>query len=187
MSDGPYRTLDMSKVWKSLAKLAENAAHTVEEVAEAYRPALLEEWNSVRPEFAQGVRAALGADDQGRLFSEIALAETKRLREAASNPVEALLADHAHDQAREGALGSTAYEKAVEYCLEDRAIRRARQIEEHYNRERSPDTGRLRAHLAAAISSGEPARLAAGLVCGVGRRALASKADRSGLDEGVSL
>ena len=68
MSDGPYRTLDMSKVWKALAKIAENAAHTVAEVAEAFRPALVEEWNAIRPDFAEAVKAALGDDDRGRLF-----------------------------------------------------------------------------------------------------------------------
>ncbi len=187
MSDGPYRTLDMSKVWKALAKLAENAAHTVEEVAEAFRPALVEEWKSIRPDFADAVKAALGDDERGRLFSEIAVSETERLRAQASNPMEALLADHAHDQARDAHLGASAYEKSIEHVLEDRAIRGARQIEEHYHRERSPDAGRLRNHLSAAISSGEIARLASGLASGAGHRALTAKIDRSGLDQGVAL
>lgn len=187
MSDGPYRTLDMSKVWKTLAKIAENAAHTVEEVAEAFRPALVEEWKAIRPDFAEAVKAALGDDDRGRLFSEIAVAETERLRAQAKNPMEALLADHAHDQARDAQLGAGAYEKSIEHFLEARAIRGARQMEEHYHRERSPDAGRLRNHLAAAISSGELAQLASGLASGAGHRALTAKADRSGLDEGVAL
>jgi hypothetical protein len=187
MSDGPYRTLDMSKVWKALAKIAENAAHTVAEVAEAFRPALVEEWNAIRPDFAESVKAALGDDDRGRLFSEIAVAETERLRSQAANPMEALLADHARDQARDAHLGGAAYEKSIEHFLEDRAIRGARQMEEHYHRERSPDAGRLRNHLAAAITSGELAQLASGLASGAGRRALTAKADRSGLDEGVAL
>lgn len=187
MSDGPYRTLDMSKAWKSLAKIAENATHTVVEVAEAFRPALVEEWKAIRPDFAEAVKAALGDDDRGRLFSEIAVSETERLRAQASNPMEALLADHAHDQARDAQLGAGAYEKSIEHFLEDRAIRGARQMEEHYHRERSPDTGRLRNHLAAAITSGELAQLASGLASGAGHRALTAKADRSGLDEGVSL
>lgn len=187
MSDGPYRTLDMSKVWKSLAKIAENSAHTVDEVSEAFRPALIEEWKSIRADFAQGVKAALGDDEHGRLFSEIAVAETQRLRAQACNPMEALLAEHAHDQAREGQLGASAYEKSVENFLEDRAIRGARQMEEHYHRERSPDAGRLRNHLAAAISSGDLAQLASGLASGAGYRSLTAKADRTGLDEGVAL
>lgn len=187
MSDGPYRTLDMSRVWKALAKIAENASHRVEEVAEAFRPALVEEWKAIRPEFADAVKAALGDDERGRLFNEIAVAETERLRTQASNPMEALLADQAHDQAREGQLGASAYEKSIEHFLLDRAIRGARQIEEHYHRERSPDAGRLRSHLAAAISSGELAHLASGLANGAGHRALTAKAVRSGLDEGVAL
>jgi hypothetical protein len=187
MSDGPYRTLDMSKAWKTLAKIAENAAHTVAEVSEALRPALIEEWKAVRPDFADAVKAALGDDERGRLFSEIAVAETGRLRMQASNPMEALLADEAHDQARDGRLGAGAYEKSIEHFLEGRAIRGARQAEEHYHKERSPDAGRLRNHLAVAISSGGLALLASGLASGAGYRALTAKADRSGLDQGVAL
>lgn len=187
MSDGPYRTLDMSKVWKALAKIAENAAHSVAEVSEAFRPPLLEAWKSISSDFAEGVKAALGDDERGRLFPEIALAETQRLRAQACNPMEALLADHALDQVRAGRLGADAYEKSIENLLEDRAIRAARQMEEHYYRERSPDAGRLRNHLAAAISSGDLAQLAAGLASGVGHRVLTAKMDRTGLDEGVAL
>lgn len=187
MSDGPYRTLDMSKVWKALAKIAENAAHTVAEVAEAFRPALVEEWRAIRPNFAEAVKAALGDDDRGRLFSEIAVAETERLRAQASNPMEALLADHAHDKARDAQLGASAYEKSIEHFLEDRAVRGARQMEEHYHRERSSDAGRLRRHLAAAITSGDLARLASGLASGAGYRSLIARADRTGLDQGVGL
>ncbi|MBJ7484194.1 hypothetical protein [Brevundimonas sp.] len=170
-----------------MAKIAENSAHTVTEVAEAFRPPLVEEWKSIRADFAEAVKTALGDDDRGRLFPEIAVSETKRLRAQASNPMEALLADHAHDQARDAKLGAAAYEKSIEHFLEDRAIRGARQMEEHYHRERSPDAGRLRNHLAAAITSGELAQLASGLASGARHRALTAKADRSGLDEGVAL
>ena len=89
--------------------------------------------------------------------------------------MEALLADHARDQARDAHLGGAAYEKSIEHFLEDRAIRGSRQMEEHYHRERSPDAGRLRNHLAAAITSGDLAQLASGLASGAGRRALTAK------------
>ncbi len=187
MSDGPYKTLKMSRPWKRLAKLAANPAHSTAEVAEALRPALLDDWGSVRPAFAQEVRTALGDNERGNLFPEVTLAETQRLRASFSNPVEALLADNAHDAAREGLSGAAAFEQAIKGCLEDRALQRSRQMEEHYLCEQSPDAGRLRAKLGEAITSVGADQLAAGIAGGARVRALAPKVDRIGLDEGVPL
>jgi hypothetical protein len=187
MSDGPYKTLNMSRSWRRLAKVAANAAHSVTEVVEAFRPALLDDWGLVRPAFAQEVRATLGDNKLGSLFNEVTLTEAQRLRAAACNPMEALLADQACDLARGGQVGAPAYEQAVKACLDDRSIQRARQIEEHYLREQSPDAGRLRAKLGASIDAVGTDQLAAGIAAGTGARSLAPKVDRSGLDEGVSL
>lgn len=187
MSDGPYKSLKMSRSWKRLAKVAANPAHSTEEVAEAFRPALLGDWKFVRPTFAQELRAALGDNERGNLFAEIALAETQRLRAAASNPMESLLADQACDVARDGQVGPPAYEAAVQACLDERAVQRARQMEEHYLRESSPDAGRLRAKLGIAMGKIGTDGLAAGIAAGAGVRSLTPKVDRSGLDEGVPL
>ncbi|HEX5777057.1 MAG TPA: hypothetical protein VFX95_10305 [Caulobacteraceae bacterium] len=187
MSDGPYKTLNMSRPWKSLAKIAANKAHSTEEVAEAYRPALLDDWKGVRPAFAQEIRAALGDNDHGQLFPTISLAETQRLRAAACSPMEALLADQAGEVARDGHLGGAAFQAAVQGCLEDRALQRARQMEEHYLRKSSPDAGRLRRQLSASIAAVGVDQLAAGIAAGAGIRSLAPKTDRSGIDEGVPL
>ncbi len=187
MSDGPYKTLKMSRPWKALAKIAANPAHSTDEVVEAWRPALLDDWKLVRPAYAQEIRAALGDSARGSLLPEIARAETQRLRALASNPMEALLADQACDVARDRQAGPQAYQAAVKACVEDRAAGRALQIEEHFLRGASPDAGRLRARLGAAIGALGSDQLAAGIAAGVGVRSLAPKVNRSGLDEGVSL
>jgi hypothetical protein len=187
MSDGPYKTLRMSAPWKRVAKVAENAAHSSAEVVEALRPALLQDWGTVRPDFSDEIRSALGDSERGNLLPTVALVETQRLRSAASNPMEALLAEQACDMARDGQVGRQAFEAAVKVSLEERAIRRAWQIEEHYLRERSPDAGRLRAQLGASIASAEIGQLAVGIASGASARSLAPKTDRSGLDEGVPL
>ena len=187
MSDGPYKTMKMSRPWKRLAKVAANPAHSVAEVAEAFQPALLDEWGSVRPSFAKEIRAALGDNERGTLFSEVAVAETRRLRASAENPVEALLAGQALDVARDGQVGAAAYEAAVKATLDERALQRSRQMEEHYLGEGSPDAGRLRAKLHSAFDTIGTARLAAGIAAGVGVRNLAPKVDRSGLDQGPPL
>jgi len=187
MSDGPYRTLNMSKPWKLLAKVSANDAHSSTEVTEALRSALLHDWSMVRPGFSSEVRAALGDNEGGSLFTAVLLLESQRLRSIASNPMEALLAEHASDVIRDGLGGRQAFEMAIKSSFDECAIRRARQIEEHYLRERSPDAGRLRAQLSASVSAAGTDRLAEGVALGVSARGLAPKADRSGLEEGVPL
>lgn len=187
MSDGPYKTMKMSRPWKGLAKIAANPAHSVAETAEAFRPALLNEWGAVRPAFAKEVRAALGDNDRGNLFAEVAVSEAQRLQTVAQNPVEALLAAQACDVARDGQVGPSAYEAAVKATLVDRALHRSRQMEEHYLAEGSADAGRLRQKLHSAIPNIGTDRLAAGIAAGEGVRSLAQKVDRSGLDEGPPL
>lgn len=186
MSDGPYRTLNMSPAWKAVAKLAANAAHTADEVVEVLAPALLDDWKAVRPEFDKGVRTLFG-DDSQLVFSEVTLAEAEQLRMGACNTMEMLLADQAIDAARQARSGSAAYQGVVQSCLEERVLPRARQIEEHYQRRGSPDAGRLRTKLGSAIGRLDTARLAAGIAGGTGSRALAPRTDRTGLDDGVSL
>lgn len=187
MSDGPYKSMKMSRPWKGLAKIAANLAHSVTETAEAFRPALLNEWGHVRPAFAKEIRAALGDNERGNLFAEVALSETQRLQAAARNPVEALLAAQACDVARDGQVGPAAYEAAIKATLDERALHRSRQMEEHYLAEGSADAGRLRQKLHAAIPSIGTDRLAAGIAAGEGVRSLAQKVDRSGLEDGPSL
>jgi hypothetical protein len=187
MSDGPYKSLKMSRPWKRLAKIATNPAHSAAEVAEAYRPALLDDWRSVRPAFIQEVRAALGDGDRGELFAQIAYAEIQRLRTSAGNPMEALLAAQACDMARDGQIGKQAYEGAVKSTLEERAIQRAFQMEEHYLREGSRAAGPLRAKLNTSIGQIGADRLAEGIASGAAVRNLAPKVDRSSLDDGVPL
>lgn len=187
MSDGPYKTLKMSRPWKRLAKLASNPAHSIAEVAEAFRPALLDDWGKVRPAFAQEVRAALGDNDRGNLFREVTLAETQRLSASASNPAEALLADQARDAARDGLSGAPAYEQVVKGFFDERALQRSRQMEEHFAYEQSPDARRLRAKLNEAFGDIGTGHMAVGVASGAGVRSLAPKVDRTGLDEGVPL
>ena len=187
MSDGPYKTLKMSRPWKRLAKVAANPVHTPDEVAEAFAPALLDEWGAVSSAFARQVRAALGDDARGNLFAEVSVAETRRLQDAAQNPVERLLAAQACDVARDGLVGAVAYQAAVHRTLDERVHTRSRQLEEHYLGEASPDAGRLRAKLDAAIGALRTDRLAAGIASGAEVCSLAPKVDRSGLEEGPPL
>ncbi len=187
MSDGPYKTMKMSRPWKRLAKIAANPAHSVAEAAEAFQPALLSEWGAVRAAFAREIRAALGDNDRGNLFAEVAVSETQRLKASAQNPVEALFAAQACDVARDGQVGPAAYEAAIKATLDERALQRSRQMEEHYLGEGSPDAGRLRAKLQSAIPGVGTDRLAAGIAAGEGVRSLAQRVDRSGLDEGPPL
>jgi hypothetical protein len=179
--------MKMSRPWKGLAKIAANPTHSVAETAEAFQPGLLQDWGEVRPAFAKQVRAALGDNDEGNLFAAVAVFETQRLQAVAQNPVEALFAAQACDVARDGQIGPSAYEAAIKATLDERALQRSRQIEEHYLAERSPDAGRMREKLHSAIPGIGTDRLAAGLAVGEGVSSLAQKIDRSGLDQGPPL
>lgn len=187
MSDGPYKSLNMSPAWRRVAKVAANANHSVAEVAEAFRPALLEEMSAVRPQYLRSLRTALGDDEHGLLFPEVAQAEMRRLRASAATPVEALLVDNAGDLARDGRLGASAFHDAIRNTLEDRAVQRSRQIEEHYKREAPRSAEPLRSKLDASVSAIGADQMADAIVSGAGARTIAPKTDRSGLDEGVSL
>lgn len=188
MSDGPYKTLKMSRKWKVLAKLAGNAAHAAEEVAEAVPAALLADWREIGPQFVRQMRAALGDDDRGMLLPEVAKQEVQRLRAQATNPMEALLADNAQDVLRDGYRGATAFEEATAATLAERADRGLRQVEEHYRREASQGKAAdIRARLADSVAAANLRGLAASLAAGVATRALTASTDRSGLDEGVNL
>jgi hypothetical protein len=101
--------------------------------------------------------------------------------------MEALLTEQACDAIREGQAGRQAFEAAVKSSLDERAIQRARQIEEHYLRERSPDAGRLRAQLRDSIIAAGTDQLATGIAAGASMRSLAPKTDRSGVEVGVPL
>jgi hypothetical protein len=188
MSDGPYKTLKMSPKWKALAKLAGNAAHTAEEVAEAVPAALVADWGEIGQPFLRRLRAALGDDDRGLLLPEVAKQEVQRLRAQAANPMQALLADNAQDVLRDGYRGADAFEEATAATLTERADRGARQVEEHYRREASQGKAAdIRVRLSGSIAAADLRGLAAGLAAGVSTRELTVSTDRSGLDEGVSL
>lgn len=186
MSDGPYRTLNMSPAWKAVAKRAANAAHTLEEVVEMLAPALLDDRKAVRTEFDKKIRALFG-DGSQLVFVEVALAGAAQLRMEACNTMEMLLADQAIDAARQGRSGPAAYQSVLRACFEERVLARARQIEEHFQRRGSPAAGHLRAQLGSAIGRLDTATLAAGIAGGTGSRTLAPRTDHTGLDDGVRL
>jgi len=187
MSDGPYKTLKMSPKWKALAKLAGNAAHTAEEVAEAVPAALVADWGEIGQPFLSQLRAALGDDDRGMLLPEVAKLEVQRLRSRATG-MAALLADNAQDVLRDGYRGAEAFEEAAAATLAERADRGARQVEEHYRREASRGKAAdIRARLTASMASANLRGLAVDLAAGVPTRELTTSTDRSGLEEGVRL
>ena len=187
MSDGPYKSSNMSPAWKRVAKVAGNRNHTLAEVAEAFRPALLEDLRAVGSDFMSGVRSALGDTDRGLLFPEVAQAEVERLRGSADTPVKELLLDVARDLVRDGRVGLKAFEGALTATLDEWALRRCRQTEEHYKRVAPRAAASLRARLNGAFGAIGTDQMAAGIVGGATSRSIAPKADRSGLDEGVPL
>jgi hypothetical protein len=80
MSDGPHRTLPMKPRWKQLAQRAHGRTYSLEEVSEAYAPALAGDWISeVRNPLLKAIQTAVVESDQGQLFSNQAIEDVQAL------------------------------------------------------------------------------------------------------------
>ncbi|MBS9718512.1 hypothetical protein ACFFUT_09215 [Pseudohalocynthiibacter aestuariivivens] len=136
MSDGPHRSLPMRNYWKRLAERADKAAYSVYEVSEALPVALRQEFREAPVE---QLKKALGADDQGALFSLQNPQELDALRtECPGSAAGNALIDCAKEAVASGLTGEEACERAVESALDECSRSAFRGIEEHYYRE-APD------------------------------------------------
>ena len=189
MSDGPYRSLPMSRGWKRLAEFSENANFDPADVCSAAVRALEETWRAEVPApIMEGVRAVF-LEEQPDLWANLRTQEAEALSSTACGSGFArLLADHTLGVLNEGVTGEAGLTEAANRALQARAARAARQIEEHYCREASaPVTKQVRERLEAAIANadfGALARRCAGLDSGTKTRRSLKHAD---IDDGVAL
>ena len=190
MSDGPYRSLPMSRGWKRLAEFAENANFGGDETREAASRALETTWrNEVPAVVVNGLREVF-LDREPGLFPDSRLARIDALSAAAAGyGLGRQLAEHASSVLSEGLTGEAGLEEATKRALDAYGARAARQIEEHYCR-RAPAklTQQVRNRISCAIGAadfGSLARQCSGLEPRVGRHSAMRK--RADIDEGVVL
>lgn len=190
MSDGPYRSLPMSRGWKRLAEFAENVNFDRADTSAAASHALKTTWtNEVPAIVVKGLRDVFLEKEPG-LFADSRLARVEAVvADTAGYGLGRLLTAHASSVLAEGLTGEVGLTEATKRALESYAARSVRQIEEHYCRKASARlTAQVRTRISDAIGTADITTLArqcAGLEPRARRGSTIRK--RVDIDEGVPL
>jgi hypothetical protein len=191
MSDGPYKSLNMTPAWKKFAEWAHKAAFEPEEVVGRVVPALEETWHDEHcGEVIRAIRAILGDSRQTDMFGQDKSVELEAARRSlsAGYPMRRLIVDHIMQSVANGKFGIDAVCEGVENALRDRAARGPRQVEEHYLRKQSPETmaARVRSRMEDAVARAPITGLARRL-SGLAAAIPPQSVKQQGLEDGVRL
>ena len=188
MSDGPHRSLSMSRSWKRVAGRLYNEAYGPDEVRDALLASVKEDWDQQIPgSLADEVQNVL-SDSQTDLFynQEVQQLESLR-RESDGYPLAGVFLDYVVQAVEEGFSGGGALLESARRTVMDLAARRSRQIEEHYYRE-PPRNGVADVRQRSREAIGRLDAVAIAHLLGIGKsqhpRTLAK---HTGLDDGVLL
>ena len=136
MSDGPHRSLPMSKRWKQVAERIYNEAYGSTQVGEALTVAVVDDWGREIPEALICKIKVVLSNDQERLFPDQRHQELERLRrEFAGYPLAYTFIDYAFQALSKGQSGEGALLDSTCGTTTDFSARGLRQVEEHYHRE----------------------------------------------------
>ena len=189
MSDGPHKTLPMSRKWKRFAECAYNEAYSPEQACDALLMALSEGWRKLVPKsLVDKVQNALPVG-QTELFCGQNVQQLESLcGEMAGYPLAGAFLD-CFVQAREkGFSGEGTLLEATRQVLTDRLARRARQVEEHYYSEAICNGATdVRRRIEEAIGGLNLATTARGLLGIVENERPQIHVKQTGLDDGVLL
>lgn len=188
MSDGPYKSLPMSRAWKRLAEFAQNDNFEPDHIAEAASSALMRDWRANVP---AGLIAAVREVFclQSTLFNEQRAEQLRAMGEQTGNRAFArLFLDCAVLGVESGQIGEVGFVNAAADALLARGARGTRQVEEHYFRKSSPSLAKsVRGRLEHGVTSADLASCARVLLkvspAPTGRASLRHQ----GIDEGVPL
>jgi hypothetical protein len=193
VSDGPYKSLNMSPAWKRFAEWAHKPAFECEQVAANVGPALEETWREEGcAETVRRIRKILGNDLQTTMFGKTEAAadlEAARRELAAGFLMRRLIVDHVIQSVANGKLSMDALNEGIENALRDRVGRGPRQVEEHYLRKQSSEilATRVRNRMEDAISSAPISALARRLSGLEPAAALSQSIKQQGIEDGVRL
>ena len=187
MSDGPHRSLNMTRAWKKVAERCDKRAFSCEEVSESLVAALEKDClREIIPGFLD-TAWRIFSDPEPSLFITRIGEQLETLRRQAGSGIGHSVLDQAILGAERGKTGRDGLVEAVKNALIDRAAKAKRQIEEHFCRESSNlRADHVRTRMEESISGAA--------LDGLARRLL--KAERAmekqsmlkrGLDDGVSL
>ncbi|MDR7377087.1 hypothetical protein J2X19_001745 [Rhodoferax ferrireducens] len=190
MSDGPYKSLPMSRGWKRLARYAENENFDSVDTCAAANTALEGTWRKEVPTVVVNELREVFFERAPDLFND---ARLKRIEAAAGGAagygLARQLTAHASSVLTEGLSGEVGFLEAIKRAVWDYASRARRQMEEHYCRTASSRlTQQVRQRISQAIGAADFEGLArrwAGLDKRSSKRSVISK--HTGLDDGVAL
>jgi hypothetical protein len=189
MSDGPHRSLPMSRGWRRLAKFAENANFDRVDTCAAATHALSTTWrNEVPAAIVKGIRDVFLEREPG-LFCDMRLTRIDAvIGDNAGYGLGRMLGAHASSVLSEGLTGEAGLAEATRRTLDTYSARATRQIEEHYCREASARlTRQVRERIGEAMGTADLDTLARHCA-GLDPRARRSSVRRhTNIDEGVAL
>ena len=126
MSDGPHKSLPMSRSWKRVAERASLPAYSASDVEDAVSAALISDFAGAP---VDEVREAFIGDMQASLFSGSRVEALQAFRQSAPDPVMGPLIDGAVAAARAGSSSEQEFQRLVCEAVSERFQRRVRQIE----------------------------------------------------------
>ena len=190
MSDGPHRSLPMSKGWKKVAEWADNSNFDSGQIAEILAQEVVRDFRKAIPEGVITLLIREFQDREGDLFPDERTQCVVNIDQLLDgSPLGRLLFDCAEQRLDAGEVGQQGIETAVRSAVREQLLRRERQIEEHYLRCRESSVER-----AAKVRAGIEGGIGQVSVEEVARRVLrlapsrSSRAgQRTGVDEGVPL
>lgn len=190
MSDGPYKSLPMSRGWKRLAQYAENENFDSADTCAAANSALEGTWRKEVPTAVINELREVFFERAPDLFND---ARLKRIEAAAGDAagygLARQLTAHASSVLNEGFSGEVGFLEAIKRAVWDYAARARRQMEEHYCRTTSSRlTQQVRQRISQAIGAADFEGLArrwGGLDRRQSKRRVIPK--HSGVDDGVAL
>jgi len=188
MSDGPHRSLPMSRGWKRVAERAANQAFVLEEISYALPQALEEDChNEIAPDFLDDLRNVF-QDHESSLFKEKMRPRLDDLRSTAGCGMGRIVLEHAAQVAERGGTGMDGLVEAATNALTDRAARGARSVEEHfYRKSSSPRAQKVRERIEQGIAGAAINGLARKILKVDPRPSSSPALKQRGLDDGVRL
>ena len=186
MSDGPHRSLNMTRSWKRAAERSDKRSYSSEEVSESFVGALEKDCRrEINPSFID-TAWRIFSDPEPSLFVTKISDQLEALRRQAGSGIGRSILDQAIFGAERGKTGQEGLVEAVKNALADRSAKAIRQIQEHYCRESSnPRADRVKTRL----EEGMDGAALDGLARRILKAAPAEKqpALKQGLDDGVKL
>lgn len=137
MSDGPHRSLNMTRSWKRAAERSDKRSYSSEEVSESFVGALEKDCRrEINPSFID-TAWRIFSDPEPSLFVAKISDQLEALRRQAGSGIGRSVLDQAIFGAERGKTGREGLVEAMKNALADRSAKAIRQIQEHYCRESS--------------------------------------------------